>query len=71
MTGDKTSDRTIVSICFILVKYIISNDNSYNKYRFNTHNIKKILKVVGKQTVTHKIDLIKIEHCSTKRKLKT
>ena len=32
---------------------------------------KKILKVIGKQTVTHKIDLIKIEHCITKRKLKT
>ena len=70
MTGDKMSDRTIVSICVILVKYTFSSDNSYNKYQFNTHNI-KILKVVGKQTVTHKIDLIKIEHCITKRKLKT
>ena len=40
MTGDKMSDRTIVNICFILVKYIISNDNSYNKYQFNTHNVK-------------------------------
>ena len=40
MTGDKTSDRTIVSIHFILAKYIISNDNSYNKYQFNTHNVK-------------------------------
>ena len=29
------------------------------------------LKVVGRQTVTHKIDLIKIEYCITKRKLKT
>ena len=71
MTGDKMSDRTIVNIHFILVKYTFSNDNSYNKYRFNTHNVKKFLKVVGKQTVTHKIDLIKIEHCITKRKLKT
>ena len=40
MTGDKMSDRTIVSIHFILVKYIISNDNSYNKYWFNAHNVK-------------------------------
>ena len=44
VTGDNTSDRTIVSIHFILVKYIFSNDNSYNKYQFNTHNVKKIFK---------------------------
>ena len=31
----------------------------------------KFLKIVGKQTVTHKIDLIKIEHFMTKRKSKT
>ena len=70
VTGDRTSDRTIVNIHFILVKYNLSNDNSYNKYRCNTHNV-KFLKVVGKQTVTHKIDLIKIEHFMTKRKSKT
>ena len=35
------------------------------------HTMYKFLKVVGKQTVTHKIDLIKIEHCITKRKLQT
>ena len=35
------------------------------------HTMYKFLKVVGKQTVTHKIDLIKIKHCITKRKLKT
>ena len=40
VTGDKTSDRTIVNIHFILVKYIFSNDNSYNKYWFNTLNVK-------------------------------
>ena len=40
MTDDKTSDRTIVNIHFILVKYIFFNDNSYNEYRFNTHNVK-------------------------------
>ena len=39
VTGDRTSDRTIVNIHFILVKYILSNDNSYNKYRCNTHNV--------------------------------
>ena len=41
VTGDNTSDRTIASIHFILVKYTISNDNSYNKYWFNAHNRKK------------------------------
>ena len=35
------------------------------------HTMYKYLKVVGKQTVIHKIDLIKIEHCTTKRKPKT
>ena len=44
MTGDKMSDRTIVNIHFILVKYIFPNDNSYNKYQFNTHNVKKFFK---------------------------
>ena len=39
VTDDRTSDRTIVNIHFILVKYNLSNDNSYNKYWCNTHNV--------------------------------
>ena len=47
VTGDNTSDRTIASICFILVKYTFSNDNSYNKYWFNAHNVKRVYKWLG------------------------
>ena len=71
VTGDRTSDRTIVNVHFILVKYILFNDNSYNKYWCNTHNVQIFKGMLGNRTVTHKIDLIKIEHFMTKRKSKT
>ena len=47
VTGDNTSDRTIASIHFILVKYTFSNDNSYTMYCFNAHNVKRAYRWLG------------------------
>ena len=38
--SNRMSDRTIVNTHLILVKYNLSNDNSYNKYWCNTDNVK-------------------------------
>ena len=67
MTDDETSDRKIVNIHIILV-------NIYFPKITPTTSVELIHimeKMVMKQTVTHKLDLIKIEHCMTKRKLET